>query len=520
MRITFLNPIGEVGGGERVLLAAIRGAREHLPGARLDVVLFAGGPLEAEAERLGAAVTVVPLPASLAGLGDTRLRDNGRPGTLARLGFGWAALGEAPAAVGFVRRLRAALRRSAPDLIHSNGLKAHAFAAVARPRGVPVLWHLHDFLSHRPVMARLLRRLTVGVAGGIAISEAVRRDAEAVLPGLAISVVRNAVDTDHFAPADRDGAELDRLAGLELAGPGVVRVGLVATYANWKGQDVFLDALARLPATGPPVRGYVVGGPIYATAGSQFTRDELERRAAANGLAGRVGFVPFQTDPADVYRMLDVAVHASTRPEPFGLTIAEAMGCGKPVVVAAAGGAAELFTPGHDGLGHTPGDAPGWPTRSPGWPPTRGCGPGSGPTPGGRPSNGSPRNGTGGRSRPSTPPASGTGSRLARGRGEGGGPVGIREECEIERGPLGSETGGPWVCRVMATAVTAIGGFLFGYDSPHVGPAMTFWIYGGISLLAFLMVLAIGSRDEGAVARRDRTILETVTRELEQPTAH
>lgn len=357
MRITFLSPVGVVGGAERVLLAAIRGAREHFPAARLGVVLFADGPLRAEAGRLGAVVTVVPLPARLARLGDTRLRGGGRTHTLARLA--WAALGEAPAAVGFVRQLRAAFRRTAPDLIHSNGLKAHALAALARPRGVPVLWHLHDFPSHRPVMARLLRRLTVGVAGGIAISDAVRRDAEAVFPGLAISVVRNAVDTDHFAPAGRDGAELDRLAGLPPAAPGTVRVGLVATYANWKGQDVFLDALARLPTPGPPVRGYVIGGPIYTTAGSQFTRDELERRAAANGLAGRVGFVPFRPDPTDVYRMLDVAVHASTRPEPFGLTIAEAMGCGKPVVVAAAGGAAELFTPGYDGLGHTPGDVMG-----------------------------------------------------------------------------------------------------------------------------------------------------------------
>ena len=66
MRITFLNPVGVVGGAERVLLAAIRGASEHLPEARLEVVLFADGPLEAEAHRLGAAVTVVPLPASLA----------------------------------------------------------------------------------------------------------------------------------------------------------------------------------------------------------------------------------------------------------------------------------------------------------------------------------------------------------------------------------------------------------------------------------------------------------------------
>jgi glycosyltransferase involved in cell wall biosynthesis len=356
MRITFLNPVGVVGGAERVLLAALRGARDHLPGADLRLVLFADGPLRAEAEKLGAKVDVVPLPARLAGAGDTQLRAGGQARTLARLG--WSALFSAPAAVGFVRRLRRVLRGHAPHLIHSNGLKTHAVAAFARPRGVPVLWHLHDFYSHRPVMARVLNRLRGGVAGGVAVSEAVRRDAEAVLPGLPVTVVRNAVDTEHFAPAERDGAELDRLAGLPPATAGTVRVGLVATYANWKGQDVFLDALARLPPA-PPIRGYIVGGPIYATAGSQFTRDELDRRAAALGLAGRVGFVPFQPDPADAYRMLDVAVHASTRPEPFGLTIAEAMSCGKPVVVAAAGGAAELFTDGVDAVGHTPGDAAG-----------------------------------------------------------------------------------------------------------------------------------------------------------------
>jgi glycosyltransferase involved in cell wall biosynthesis len=155
-----------------------------------------------------------------------------------------------------------------------------------------VLWHLHDFPSHRPLMIRLLRRLTGGVAGAIAISDAVRRDAEVVLPGLAISVVRNAVDTDHFTPSDRDGPGLDCLAGLPTAAPGTVRVGLVATYAHWKGQDVYLDALARLPEAGPPVRGYINGGPIYTTAGSQFTRGELERQAESNGLAGRVGFIP------------------------------------------------------------------------------------------------------------------------------------------------------------------------------------------------------------------------------------
>ena len=203
-------------------------------------------------------------------------------------------------------------------------------------------------------MAWLLRRLTRGAAGGIAISEAVRRNADIVLPGLAVRWSATRWTQTTSPPATATGLSSTVSPGYSRPGPG---------WSGWAGGDLrqlegagrFLDALARLPAAGPPVRGYIVGGPIYATAGSQFTRDELERRAAANGLAGRVGFVPFQTDPADVYRMLDVAVHASTRPEPFGLTIAEAMGCGKPVVVSAAGGAAELFTPGHDGLGHTPG---------------------------------------------------------------------------------------------------------------------------------------------------------------------
>jgi len=73
-------------------------------------------------------------------------------------------------------------------------------------------------------------------------------------------------------------------------------------------------------------------------------------------IENRVGFVPFQDNPADVYRALDIVVHASTKPEPFGRTIVEAMACGKPVIAAQTGGAAELFTHDHDAVGVPPGD--------------------------------------------------------------------------------------------------------------------------------------------------------------------
>jgi glycosyltransferase involved in cell wall biosynthesis len=59
---------------------------------------------------------------------------------------------------------------------------------------------------------------------------------------------------------------------------------------------------------------------------------------------------------ARVFRALDVIVHSSTEPEPFGRTIVEGMSCARPVLVANAGGAAELFLHGANGLGYEVGN--------------------------------------------------------------------------------------------------------------------------------------------------------------------
>ena len=79
--------------------------------------------------------------------------------------------------------------------------------------------------------------------------------------------------------------------------------------------------------------------------------------ATSLGLADRLGFTGHQPDPALALRSLDVVVHASTRPEPFGRVIVEAMACGKAVVAAPTGGAAELFEDGVSALASPSGDA-------------------------------------------------------------------------------------------------------------------------------------------------------------------
>jgi glycosyltransferase involved in cell wall biosynthesis len=136
---------------------------------------------------------------------------------------------------------------------------------------------------------------------------------------------------------------------------------MVSTYARWKGQPVFLRAAAhaRVALGTQPVRFYVVGSPVYRTAGSQFSEEGLRAMTRELGLEAQVGFIPFQPRPVEVYRALDGVVHASTRPEPFGLSIVEAMACARPVVVSAAGGAAELIHAGQDALAFTPEDVEG-----------------------------------------------------------------------------------------------------------------------------------------------------------------
>ena len=167
--------------------------------------------------------------------------------------------------------------------------------------------------------------------------------------------ILNAVDLDRFSPIG-DRADLDRLADLPAAPAGTIRVGLLGTFARWKGHETFLRGVAQLPRE-LPVRAYVIGDALYQTDGSQHSGVELRQAAASLGIADRVGFTGFIERSDAALRALDVVVHASTSPEPFGLVIAEAMACGRPVIVSAAGGAAELVSADVDALTHTPGDA-------------------------------------------------------------------------------------------------------------------------------------------------------------------
>jgi glycosyltransferase involved in cell wall biosynthesis len=187
----------------------------------------------------------------------------------------------------------------------------------------------------------------------IAISEAVAADVRPLL-SIPVVTVLNGIDTDHFAPGVVEPMDLDSVGRLPPANSSILRVGLIATYARWKGHEVFLQAAARLKER--PIRFFVVGGPLYETLRSQWTVDELSGLVAQLGLMKTTALIPFQGDPRPAYLAFDVVVHASTAPEPFGRTIAEAMSSGLPVIASTLGGATEQIEDGRTGLLVPPND--------------------------------------------------------------------------------------------------------------------------------------------------------------------
>ena len=315
---------------------------------------LADGPLLEKARALGAPVQVIQAPRKLSLLGES--------GSGSDLGNALFALSSgAPEVARFLSRLRQAIAHAGPDVVHTNGMKAHLLAGLVAPTHARLVVHLHDFIGARrtskwllPALRRIRPR-TVFIAN----SRAVAFDFARLAPKAEIRTIYNVVDTNYFHDGTAEPDWLANLAGLGPPSANTTTFGLIATYARWKGHGLFIEAAGLLKKARPeiPVQFYVVGGPIYETVGSQVQAGELLQQAGVAGLEPDFGLIPFQDDIARVYRALNVIVHASTQPEPFGRTIVEAMACARPVIVARAGGAAELFDEGVNAFGFEPSNA-------------------------------------------------------------------------------------------------------------------------------------------------------------------
>jgi glycosyltransferase involved in cell wall biosynthesis len=231
-----------------------------------------------------------------------------------------------------LRRLRALLRRSRPDVVHAHGLRAGALATLAagRGRGAPrLVVTVHNAApAGGPAGAvyGLLERL---VARRADLVLCVSSDLEARMRRLGAGHVGRALVPAPPAPLAGRAEAAAVLAELGAGGAPVVLA--VARLAPQKGLDTLIGAAGRWRN-----RDQV---PLVAIAGTGPLLAELTAAAEVAGAAVR--FLGHRADVPALLAAADVVVLPSVW-EGQPLVVQEALRAGRPLVAARTGGIPDL----------------------------------------------------------------------------------------------------------------------------------------------------------------------------------
>jgi glycosyltransferase involved in cell wall biosynthesis len=332
VRVVYLDHCAKLSGAELALLRLLPALEDVDP----HVILGEDGPLVSRLLGTGISVEVLQMPEAA--------RDLPRNRALPRALPFMSVLG----AAGYSARLARRLRQLQPDLVHTNSLKSALYGGVAaRLAGIPAVWHIRDRIAddYLPAPAvRFVRTMTRWLPDAlIANSQTTLVTLGAVRP-VGIVVPSPVVVRD----------PLQRIGRAQFRDRDELRIGIIGRITPWKGQHVFLEAFSRA-FPGGSERAVFVGAALFGESEEAYAR-QLRERASELGLDGRVEFRGFREDVESELARLDVLVHASVIPEPFGQVVIEGMGFGLPVVAAGAGGPAEVIEEGVNGLLYPPGD--------------------------------------------------------------------------------------------------------------------------------------------------------------------
>lgn len=250
-------------------------------------------------------------------------------------------------------RLAKIIRQESVDLVHARS-RAPAWSAywASKRTNVPFITTFHGTYSagnplkrwYNSVMTKGDRVIAISsfIAGHMRQIYGVRREV--------IRLIHRGVDLFRFDPEKITAERLVKLTTQWNIPDGVAVIALPGRLTRWKGQLVFIDAIAKLG------RRDICCLLIGSDQGRVDYRRELERRIKQHNLEGVITIVDECNDMPTAYMLTDLVVSASTDPEAFGRVVCEAQAMGRPVVATDHGGARETVIEDETGWLCKPGD--------------------------------------------------------------------------------------------------------------------------------------------------------------------
>ena len=301
-KILYVSPNGYLGGAERFVLTA---AGLHHKNSNFDVAIlfYSDGEAVKEAKSLGITTYILK----------SRFK-----------------LSHPLALLKALKEMRKITEHFAADILHLTMPYAHITMSLATiGLNLKKVW-----FQHGPVGGHLDR------IGSLFRSDVIIYNSQYILERhTSSSFLSNVSHSEHILKLGVSECEKRN----PLFSTGVIRIGAAGRICSWKGFHNVLLAIAELKKESPlkPFSFKIAGSP--KNPGDMAYLIELKKIVFENHLINEVQFLGHVDDISTFYKEIDVFVHCSTIPEPFGLVVAEAMAHGCGVIGSNEGGVRDIL---------------------------------------------------------------------------------------------------------------------------------------------------------------------------------
>jgi glycosyltransferase involved in cell wall biosynthesis len=233
-------------------------------------------------------------------------------------------------------RWRSFIRRQRIDLVDLNNsvTRNHDWMLGATLAGVPCMTHEMGINTSFSPLSRFFATRMKAI---VPVSQAVEHNMRRLgidLP--TIQTIHNGIDLAryHFQQSPE---QLRATYGIAANRP---IIGVIGNIKRWKGQETVIRATQLIKQEVPTICCLLVGG---ISERDQAYYDHLQTLCTQLALDQQVIFTGFQENPLDFMNAMDIVIHPSIDPEPFGIVNLEAMSIRKPVVSTTIGAPVEIF---------------------------------------------------------------------------------------------------------------------------------------------------------------------------------
>ncbi|MES9974150.1 MAG: glycosyltransferase family 4 protein [Candidatus Thiodiazotropha sp.] len=244
---------------------------------------------------------------------------------------------------------RKLLKKHNIDLLHLNNsvLRNNDWMIAAHLASIPCITHERGINNHYPLISRFLAsKLDAIVSISKSVTETLERNG---IKNKNIITIHNGIDPEAVR---KKITNQDILKKLGLNEDQKI-IGVMGNIREWKGQEVAIRAMRKIVDEYPNTVCLLIGD----TAKEDIHyKDRLYVLIEELGLGSNIIFTGYIKNVSDYLNILQIVLHTSIEPEPFGRVLIEAMSLSKPLVAADDGAVPEIVVNEKTGLIFKPGD--------------------------------------------------------------------------------------------------------------------------------------------------------------------